>query len=97
MKKVTAPAGPVVHGPENTLHGADALWWVHGEIYTDDAEAIARFADLGYPMEDVAEAPADYLTAVEWMKEKADVTPLDTLTSAYPANDAARASAPAAA
>jgi hypothetical protein len=71
MKKITAPAGPVVHGPENTLHGPDALWWVHGEIYTDDPEAIARFADLGYPMEDVAEAPAEYLTGVEWMKEKA--------------------------
>jgi hypothetical protein len=71
MKKITAPAGPVVHGPENALLGERSLWWVNGEIYTDDPEAIARFTDLGYPMEDVPEAPAEYLTGVEWMKEKA--------------------------
>ncbi|MFD5105713.1 hypothetical protein [Streptomyces cinereoruber] len=85
MKKVTAPAGPMVHGPENPLLGERSEWWVNGVIYTSNPEAVARFTELGYPMEDVADAPDDYLTGVEWMREKAD---RDGYASAVPTQDA---------
>jgi hypothetical protein len=72
MRKITAPAGHVLHGPYDT-NRPHMPWWVHGVLYTDHPSLIAYFTRRGeYAIEDVPDGPpAAHLAAVEEMKAHA--------------------------
>ncbi|MGW4021072.1 hypothetical protein [Streptomyces sp. NPDC005009] len=71
MKKVTAPAGSVVHGPDNP-HQDTGHWWVEGVLYTDDPAMLRHFERGGYTIEDAPDGPpAEYSAAVKDMQQKA--------------------------
>lgn len=69
MHKVTAPAGAVVHGPHDVRNLPPRVWFVDGIAYTDEPAFLTYFRQSGYLVEP-GEPPADYLAAVERLREQ---------------------------
>lgn len=71
MKRISA--GPEMHGT-NTSTG-QPVWFVDGVAYLDDAHPFVRWAygkPGAYAVADVDQAPADYLDAVDRMRQSTD-------------------------
>ncbi|MBT2450931.1 hypothetical protein J7F03_28425 [Streptomyces sp. ISL-43] len=70
MKKVTAPAGAVVHGP-HAITSPAPVWFIRGEAYVADNDRhLPYFTSAGYTIEAAPDgAPGAYTTAVARMQD----------------------------
>lgn len=72
MKRISA-ANPSVAGPTNVTDGA--AWFVNGVAYVDDDHPFLTYVARrdGYTVEQVDQAPADYLAAVEESRNSGEI------------------------
>jgi|GEM_PF-4449439 len=70
LKKITAPAGPIVNGPFSNIPNDEDLYFVEGVAYTDTPVLLAYFTKKGYGVEDATTIPTKHQRNVDAFREQ---------------------------